>query len=317
MPTAAREPVRGLDEPYGSDALRGADGRSVAGSVHGLGGRPGAAGALGQAGPVTPLSRANVRERAQISPDLAVSSVVFALADRDGESRRGTGAGGSGGGGSGGGADDDRTGGPGAPAPEAGEAPALELLLPLVRRVREPFRGCWALPGGPLRMYQSLEEVAVQHLREATGLEPGSVEQLHTFGGLDRSPGLRVVSVVYWAVLPLAATAAALDRTEEAENVAWFPAGALPDLAFDHAEIIAYALRRLRSSVSWGRLARDVLGTRFTLAQLREAGECVAGRRLDPGNFQRQAKADPQIVPTEEFLTGGRHRPPRLYTTTA
>ncbi|WP_051298140.1 NUDIX hydrolase [Brevibacterium album] len=273
------------------------------------------------------LGHANVSERALASPELAVSTVVFALAEGAG----GTAAPRAEGASSAGectppGKDPSRDEAPSpGEAPPPGEAPGavssagdgpaprLRLMLPLVRRIRDPFLGLWALPGGPLRMRESLEEAAGHHLRTLTGLEPSSIEQLQAFGGLDRSPGLRVVSIVYWAALPLAAAPAALARTQELENVAWFSADDLPALAFDHAEIIGFARERLRTGTTWGRLAHDVLGERFTLAQLREVGECIAGHQLDPGNFQRQAKADPHIVATEEFLTGGRHRPPRLY----
>lgn len=225
---------------------------------------------------------ANVSERAQLPPSLAISTVIFALK----------------------------------PDRAAGKP---TLWLPLVRRVKEPFKGQWALPGGPLTAVESLEDAARRNLRETTGLAPEYLEQLYAFGGLDRAsrPGRsaqRVVSIVYWALVrPTEAELLA----EETENVAWHRADTAGEgeggLAFDHREIIDYALWRLSNKLEYAQIAYHFLGETFTLAELREVYEAVLGRQLDPANFRRQLKSVPQIEATDQFLEGGRHRPPRLY----
>jgi 8-oxo-dGTP diphosphatase len=183
------------------------------------------------------------------------------------------------------------------------------LRLPLVRRVREPFDGSWALPGGPVLSSESLEVSAGRNLLETTGLTPKYLEQLYAFGDVDRAPGARVVSIVYWALV----------RSEEAslatigENVRWFPADELPPLAFDHNLIVEYALWRLRTKMEYSRIAHAFLGETFTLAELRDVHEAVLQRPLDPANFRRQMEASTAIIATSERVTGGRHRPPRLY----
>lgn len=191
----------------------------------------------------------------------------------------------------------------------AHEGGVASLRLPLVRRIREPFAGLWALPGGPIRSPETLEQSAGRNLLDTTALSPTYLEQLYAFGDVNRAPGARVVSIVYWALV----------RTEEAElasvgeNVRWFAADELPPLAFDHNAIVEYALRRLRTKVEYSRIAHAFLGETFTLAELRHVHEAVLRRPLDPANFRRQMESDTAVIATGDHLTGGRHRPPRLY----
>ncbi|MFT4220831.1 MAG: NUDIX domain-containing protein [Microbacterium sp.] len=178
------------------------------------------------------------------------------------------------------------------------------VVLPLVRRTRDPFEGQWALPGGWLNTSEGLDAAASRTLAETTGLAPSYLEQLYAFGDVDRSP-TRVVSIVYWALVredvPLAQ-----------ENVAWFDAATLPPLAFDHNDIVEYALWRLRNKVGYSRIAHGLLPDAFTLAELREVYEAILGRRLDPANFRRQVESSGTLIPTDDFRTGS-HRPARLY----
>jgi 8-oxo-dGTP diphosphatase len=185
-----------------------------------------------------------------------------------------------------------------------------KLMIPLVRRIREPYLGLWALPGGPLDASEDLIDAAAHTLRSTTRLEPNYLEQLYAFGDPSRSPEQRVVSIVYWALVnPKEALAQFND-----ENVQWFEADCLPELAFDHNLIVDYALWRLRNKLSYSRVAQGFLGERFTLAQLREVYETVLQRELDPGNFRRSIDASGDIVATGERLIGANHRPPALYT---
>ncbi|MFE1644671.1 NUDIX domain-containing protein [Microbacterium sp. P01] len=190
------------------------------------------------------------------------------------------------------------------------------VSLPLVRRTRDPHEGLWALPGGWLDIAESLDAAASRTLAETTGLSPSYLEQLYAFGDVDRSP-TRVVSIVYWALLrpdEVQDTAGGPDNgpADAEENVAWFDAAALPGLAFDHRQIIEYALWRLRNKVGYSRIAHGLLGDEFTLAELREVYESILDRRLDPANFRRQAENSDTLIRTGGFRTGS-HRPARLY----
>ncbi|WP_194398625.1 NrtR DNA-binding winged helix domain-containing protein [Microbacterium atlanticum] len=186
------------------------------------------------------------------------------------------------------------------------DSEAVHVVLPLVRRTRDPHEGLWALPGGWLDEVESLDAAASRTLAETTGLSPSYLEQLYAFGAVDRSP-TRVVSIVYWALL----------RADEiadgsVENVEWFDATRLPQLAFDHNDIVEYALWRLRNKVGYSRIAHGLLADEFTLAELREVYEVILGRRLDPANFRRQVEHSGTLIPTDRFRTGS-HRPARLY----
>ena len=200
----------------------------------------------------------------------------------------------------------------------------LKLALPLVRRIRQPFNGLWALPGGPLGAAETLADTASRALADTTGLKPNYLEQLYAFGSLDRSPAEahggaghtdqstpaeRVVSIVYWALVGASEAASAI----ESENVQWFFADDLPQLAFDHNLIVEYALWRLRNKVGYSRVAHGFLNEEFTLAELREVYEAILDRQLDPGNFRRAVEASGAVVATGERLAGTKHRPPMLY----
>jgi 8-oxo-dGTP diphosphatase len=192
------------------------------------------------------------------------------------------------------------------PHPDSG---LMTLWLPLVRRIREPYEGQWALPGGPLESDEDLATSASHTLLRTTGLEPRYLEQLYAFGNVDRSPGDRVVSIVYWALVRQDEVARAVDG----ENVEWFVADELPPLAFDHTAIVDYALARLRAKITYTPIAHAFLPTEFTLADLRAVHEAVLRTTLDPANFRRQALASKTLVPTGTCLQGTSHRPPALF----
>jgi 8-oxo-dGTP diphosphatase len=183
------------------------------------------------------------------------------------------------------------------------------VWIPLVRRIRDPFDRSWALPGGWVRAEESLSDAAARNLLETTSLSPTYLEQLYAFGDVDRSPGRRAVSIVYWALVRQDEA----ERAAEGENVRWFPADELPTLAFDHNVIVEYALWRLRTKMEYSRIARAFLGETFTLSELRLVHEAVLQRQLDPANFRRQVEASKTLVPTDAVVSGGRHRPPRLF----
>lgn len=192
---------------------------------------------------------------------------------------------------------------------------ATKVHLPLVQRVREPHLGRWALPGGPLHADESLREAARRNLADTTGLRPSHLEQLYTFGAVDRGADQqhRVVSIVYWALVRT--EVAATMRTDE--HVAWFPVDDLPPLAFDHDEIVGWAVKRLTAKLEYTQLSHALLPDEFTLGQLREVHEAILGRRLDPANFRRRVEATGTVAPTGAHQAGVRHRPPALYRSTA
>ena len=110
-----------------------------------------------------------------------------------------------------------------------------ELLL--IRRGQDPFRGCWALPGGFVEENETLEQAAVRELQEETSVEVGMhcVSQFKAYSAVDRDPRTRVISVVFWAKI---ADHGQVEAGDDAAEAKWFRMGELPELAFDHPKII-------------------------------------------------------------------------------
>jgi 8-oxo-dGTP diphosphatase len=116
----------------------------------------------------------------------------------------------------------------------------------LIRRGKPPFQGQWAIPGGFVEPYEPLAAAARRELREETGAEPVRLEQLHTFGDPGRDPRGWTISVAYLAVLDAGQAAMSQVRAgSDAAATGWFDLDDLPPLAFDHADILAHAARRL------------------------------------------------------------------------
>jgi 8-oxo-dGTP diphosphatase len=192
---------------------------------------------------------------------------------------------------------------------ETGEQPELRVLL--IRRRNWPFQGCWAIPGGFVNMQESLDDAARRELEEETGLRDVYLEQLYTFGAPKRDPRTRVISVSYYALLP--AHEHEPRGGDDASEARWFPVSDLPPLAFDHAQILDVALRRLRAKAGYAGIAREFLPPTFTLRRLRHIYETVLGRTLDRANFTRHMLMEGDIEETGEIDRGGAHRPAKLY----
>jgi 8-oxo-dGTP diphosphatase len=173
-----------------------------------------------------------------------------------------------------------------------------ELKVLLIRRRHEPFAGMWALPGGFVDMDETLDEAALRELREETGVEKVSVEQLHTFGAVDRDPRGRTVSVVYYALVNPADQRPQADS--DAREVAWFAVSKVPPLAFDHDEILAKAIERLRFKARRFPVGLDVLPGSFTISKLRRLYEAILRERINVRGFGRKMRAAGMLVPLEK-----------------
>src|SRR5262245_26913477 len=185
----------------------------------------------------------------------------------------------------------------------------LEILL--IQRGNPPFQGCWALPGGLLEPDEDLDVCARRELEEETGVTGLSLEQLHTFGAPGRDPRGRVVTVAYYTLVGAAAMKPPR-AASDAANVRWSDVDDLPALAFDHAEIIALARRRLEARFHQSPAAFGYLPDAFTLGEMRALYEVVGGAALDPRAFRHWALCAGLIEPADEVRTGAR-RTVRLY----
>jgi 8-oxo-dGTP diphosphatase len=181
----------------------------------------------------------------------------------------------------------------------------------LVQCGEEPFQDMWALPGGFVKIDESLEQAACREMQEETGLRDTYLEQLYTYGEIGRDPRGRVVSVAYYALLPADAPTQ-VEGGSDAKQAGWFPITEIPTLAFDHQEILTYALRRLRYKLEYSAAGFELLPGEFTLSELQKTYEMILGEQLDKRNFRRRILQANIIEPTQNMRTG-EGRPARLY----
>jgi len=163
------------------------------------------------------------------------------------------------------------------------------------------------LPGGFVGIDEPLEEAAARELMEETGLGDVSLEQLGAFGAPGRDPRGRTISVAFWTVLPAGRRFEPVGG-DDAAAAGWFDVAGLPEMAFDHGQIVGCALQRLRREVAWGDAAFRMLGGVFTMRQLRQVLETVLGRRFDTQALRRRLVSTGLIRPREDGRTedGGR-----------
>jgi 8-oxo-dGTP diphosphatase len=186
-----------------------------------------------------------------------------------------------------------------------------ELKVMLIQRALAPFAGKWALPGGFVRLEETLEEAARRELEEETGLRNIFLEQLFTFSGVDRDPRERVVSVAYYALVNLRDHD--VHAASEASAAAWFGVHDVPSLAFDHADILQVALDRLRGKLRYQPIGFELLPKKFTLSQLQRLYELVLERDIDKRNFRKRVLAMDLLVELDEVEQDVAHRAARLY----
>jgi 8-oxo-dGTP diphosphatase len=190
-----------------------------------------------------------------------------------------------------------------------------DLKILLIQRAIEPFKGKWALPGGFVRMEESLEDAVRRELGEETGLAEVFLEQLYTFGRVNRDPRGRIVSVAYFALVKLADHQ--VRAATDARNAAWFALSDVPPLAFDHAEILEVAHRRLQAKVRYQPIGFELLPRAFTLSQLQHLYETILERPLDKRNFRKKILSlggGELLKETGELEQDVSHRAARLFS---
>jgi 8-oxo-dGTP diphosphatase len=186
---------------------------------------------------------------------------------------------------------------------------ALQVLL--VKRGAAPFKGRWALPGGFLKPDEDLETCARRELEEETGVSGFYLEQLYTFGALRRDPRERVVTVAYFALIR--SDAVTLRAASDAAGAAWAAMAELPQLAFDHEQIISAARERLAAKLEYSTIAFQFLPERFTMREIHTVYETVLGKPLDRRNFYKKMLGSGELQETAETRLEGAHRPAAVY----
>jgi 8-oxo-dGTP diphosphatase len=187
-----------------------------------------------------------------------------------------------------------------------------QLKVLLIRRLSEPFKDGWALPGGFVEIDEDLDQAALRELREETGITGVYLEQLYTFGKPDRDPRERVITVAYYSLVPI--DRLSVGAASDARELGWFDSDQLQDLAFDHQKIINKAKQRLSAKLDYSTIALQFMPSKFTLSELQKVYEIIHGEALDKRNFRKRVMAYDCMEDTGEENRNGSHRPARLYT---
>ena len=186
------------------------------------------------------------------------------------------------------------------------------LSILLIKRGIEPFKNSWALPGGLILNEESIEVAVQRELREETGIQINYLEQLYTFGTPERDPRNRVISIAYYGLVR--PDGFNLKASTDANDAKWFNINALPDLAFDHIDIINMAIKRLKGKVIYEPIGVELLEKRFPFSDLEKLYSTLLGRPVDRRNFKKKIMKFGFLEETNEkqSLTGA-GRPGNLF----
>lgn len=160
-----------------------------------------------------------------------------------------------------------------------------ELHVLLIRFPYEPFRGHWSLIGGFVKPELDIDETARITVETMTGLSDVYMEQVHTFGDLDRVPSERVITTSYYALIRIEPTLVSLTKTFDAT---WFPVSKVPSLVYDHSFMLNKALNDLRRKIRFQPVGFELLSEKFTMTDLRNLYQSVLDRELEKRNFTRK-----------------------------
>lgn len=174
-----------------------------------------------------------------------------------------------------------------------------KLKILLVKRKNNPYQGLWALTGGALYNDEDLEEGLKREIYEKTGLENIEVKLANVFGKKNRSPVMRMVAVTYIGIIDASKVEIA-KSTLKTSNAEWFSIDEVPHLAYDHNEIIADAIKKLKEEILKTDLLKVFFPNGFTLPELQKVYESILEKKLDRRNFRKKILNMDMIIPTEE-----------------
>ncbi len=185
------------------------------------------------------------------------------------------------------------------------------LKVLLIKIKKKPFKNLWAVPGGLVSIDESVDSSAKKHLKNKTGVGNVYLEQLYTFGQVNRDPLGRVVSVAYFALIPDCNIK--LKTTDAYEDIDWFSVKKIPKLAYDHRKIIKTAIERLKAKVEYTNIVYSLLSPEFTLSRMQKIYEIILGRELDKRNFRKKIMSLGIVQKIDKKTLGKANRPAYLY----
>lgn len=184
------------------------------------------------------------------------------------------------------------------------------LSLLLLKRNFEPAKGEWSLMGGFVQKDESADEAAKRILAELTGLQDVYMDQVYTFGDIQRDPGERVISIAYYALININE----YDRElVQKHNAYWMNINELPPLIFDHPQMVEKAQEMMRTKASIEPIGFNLLPKLFTLSQLQSLYEAIYGEAIDKRNFRKRVAEMDFIEKTDKIDKTGSKRGAALY----
>ena len=187
-----------------------------------------------------------------------------------------------------------------------------QLHILLIERGLEPYKGSWALPGGFMKIDETVEQCALRELKEETGVEDIYLEQFHVFSAVGRDPRERVVTVAFLALVRKSDFR--LIAGDDAAGASWFELGKLPPLAFDHHDIIDMARKRLPELMRTKPIGFKLLDEKFSMNELQRLYEAVNGTTYDRRNFARKMSSTGLLRDEGVSPVAAHNRFPNLYS---
>lgn len=159
-----------------------------------------------------------------------------------------------------------------------------ELKVLLIERGNEPYKGCWAIPGGFLNMDENATQGALRELAEETGLILEHIKEFGAFTEVGRDPRDRVISIAFYAL----AKKSDVKGGDDAAKAQWFGLNEVPRLAFDHDQMLRKAMQKLKEDIHFEPIGFDLLGDTFTMPELQRLYEAILGVQFDRRNFYKK-----------------------------
>ncbi|WP_374166946.1 NUDIX domain-containing protein [Arcticibacter sp. MXS-1] len=192
------------------------------------------------------------------------------------------------------------------------EEGVLKVLL--IERNEAPYKDWWALPGYLVEPDEGIEEAAERILFEFTGLKDIFLEQLYTFGDVNRHPQGRLITIAYYAMMRLTGKKDDLRPSSAfVKKAFWHPVSDLPKLAFDHSLIFEKSLQKIRRKISYSPIAFELLPEKFTLTQLQNLYEAILNKKLDKRNFRKKMLNYDILKELDEKQQGVSYRAAKYY----
>lgn len=185
----------------------------------------------------------------------------------------------------------------------------VRIKVLLIERGIEPYKGCWAFPGGFMRIDETAEQCARRELEEETGLTNALIEQLHAFSEVSRDPRERVITIAHFALVKIAE----VNGGDDAAGARWFALDEIPLLAFDHDRILRMAMHRLKEKICFEPIGFELLPEIFTMSELQNLYEAILGIQFDRRNFYNKMRNLGLLAEVESRPKNTPSRIPRKY----